>query len=166
MFLHHVALLVLSAILWSGSASGASSKAYASVSCAELTELREATDAATTRLAEWMERHCPGVLEDTDPFCRLQAHALLERLAEFGELKAALDAKGCVSRQLGDAGAQKNVSLTHLAATPPHPVDPPRTIGSFDDNWPWPRRPTFQAGLAATAAFRIRRCLADPECEW
>lgn len=97
MLLHHVALLVLSATLSSGSASGASSKAYASVSCAELTELREATDAATIRLAEWMKRHCPGSLEVTEPFCRLQSHSLLERLDELGELKAALAAKGCDS---------------------------------------------------------------------
>jgi len=51
----------------------------------------------------------------------------------------------------------------NLAATP---VDRLRAVGSFDDNWPWPRKPTFQAGLAASAAFRIRKCRANPDCEW
>lgn len=43
---------------------------------------------------------------------------------------------------------------------------PPKAISSHDTNWPWPRRPTFQAGVAASAAFRIRKCQANPECEW
>jgi len=51
----------------------------------------------------------------------------------------------------------------NLAATP---VDRLRAVGSFLDNWPWPRKPTFQAGLAASAAFRIRKCRANPDCEW
>ena len=68
---------------------------YESRSCAELVALRVATEAGATRLAEWMERHCPGALEDTQPFCRLQSDLLLERLDELGEVKAALDAKHC-----------------------------------------------------------------------
>jgi hypothetical protein len=51
--------------------------------------------AASTRLAAWMERHCPGSLETTEPFCKLQSGVLLERLEEIGELKTALEAKGC-----------------------------------------------------------------------
>jgi hypothetical protein len=39
-------------------------------------------------------------------------------------------------------------------------------VASFEDNWPWPRRRPFQAGLAATAGFKIRRCRANPEGEW
>jgi hypothetical protein len=45
-----------------------------------------------------MERHCPGAPEDTDPFCRFQSRSLLERLAELGEVKAAMEAKGCDRR--------------------------------------------------------------------
>jgi hypothetical protein len=78
---------------------------------------------------------------------------LLERLVELGEVKAALSAKGCERRGGVNAGDQEHASAA-LA------------IGSFEDNWPWPRRPTFQAGVAASGAFRIRKCRANPDCEW
>jgi len=164
MFMNPVSPLLLFTLTGAGS-SAPSSEGYASRSCAELARSREETDAAATRLAAWMEGHCPGALEDTQPFCRLQSRALLERLTDLGALKEALAAKGCESREVRD-GAQARASLMPLAATPSLPADPPRTIGSFEDNWSWPRRPTFQAGLAASAAFRIRRCQANPECEW
>ncbi|HSP17923.1 MAG TPA: hypothetical protein VLQ79_00300, partial [Myxococcaceae bacterium] len=111
-------------------------------------------------------RHCPGALEDTDPFCRLQSHALLERLDELGELKAALAANGCDRRATREAGAEGRASPVHVSTIPALPVDHPRTVGSFDDNWPWPRRPTFLAGVAATAGFKIRKCQEDADCEW
>jgi hypothetical protein len=82
----------------------------ASKSCAELVALREEADAAAARLAAWMERHCPGALEDTDPFCRFQSRSLLERLADLGEVKQALEAKGCELRQVRDASVQRRAS--------------------------------------------------------
>jgi hypothetical protein len=151
MFGNWVGPLVLSALLSSTGALAAS--ADPSRSCAELVALRQEAAATATRLAQWMERHCPGTLEDTDPFCRVQSRSLLERLDELGEVQAALEAKGCSLRDVRGASAQRRASL----------IQP---IGSFEDNWPWPRRPTFQAGLAASAAFRIRKCAANPECEW
>jgi hypothetical protein len=93
MFANWVGTLVLSALLSSTGPSAAS--ADASRTCAELVALREETDASAARLAAWMERHCPGALEDTDPFCRFQSRSLLERLAELGEVKVALEEKGC-----------------------------------------------------------------------
>jgi hypothetical protein len=164
MFVNPISPLLLFTLTAAGP-SAPSSEVNGSRSCAELARSREETDASATRLAAWMERHCPGALEDTQPFCRLQSRALLERLADLGALKEALAAKGCQSREVPDATAQGRTSLIHLAATPPL-VDPPRAIGSFEDNWPWPRRPTFQAGLAASAGFRIRKCRANPDCEW
>jgi hypothetical protein len=157
---------IAAALLTAAASSTVSSEAYASRSCAELGALREKTEAGAARLAEWMERHCPGTLEDTQPFCRLQSRTLLQQLDELGELKAALAAKGCQSREVRDADAQERGSPIRVAATPPLPVERLRIVGSFDDSWPWPRRPTFQAGLAASAGFRIRSCNADPECEW
>jgi hypothetical protein len=164
MFANWVGPLFMSALLPSTCSSAA--RVDASRSCTELVALREETDAAAARLAGWMEQHCPGTLEDTDPFCRFQSRSLLERLAELSEVKAALEARRCELREVRDAGAEGPASLIHLAATPPIPVDRPPTIGSFEDNWPWPRRPTFQAGLAASAGFRIRKCRANPDCEW
>ena len=166
MFVNHVGPLVVSVLLSTPGASPASSEAYASRSCAELAVLREQTDVGVTRLAEWMDRHCPGPLEDAEPFCRFQSRTLLERLGDLGALKEAFAAKGCDIREFREAGAQARASPMHVATSPPHPVEHPRTIGSFEDNWPWPRRPTFQAGLAASAAFRIRKCSANPDCEW
>ena len=151
MFLNPVVPLVVSVFLSSGGSSAPLSEADASSSCGELARKQEESDAAVSRLAVWMERYCPGALEDSEPFCRLQSHRLLERLDELGELKAALAAKGCERRDVRDAAL---------------PVRSPQRIGSFDDYWPWPRRPTFQAGLAATAGFEIRKCQADPDCEW
>jgi hypothetical protein len=129
------------------------SGASASRSCSDLAKAREEADAASTRLAAWMERHCPGSLETSEPFCKLQSGLLLERLAELADLKAAIAVQRCELGPVGDPGAQGAYLI-------------PRTIGSFDDNWPWPRRRPFQAGLAATAGFKIRRCRADPDCEW
>jgi hypothetical protein len=151
MFGNVVGPFVLAALLVAtgSSASGAD----AARSCAELVALREEADAAAARLAAWMEAHCPGALEDTDPFCRFQSRSLLERLAELGEVKAALEAKGCALHEVRGADARGPASL----------IQP---VASFEDNWPWPRRLTFQAGLAASAAFRIRKCAANPECEW
>ena len=166
MFVNAMGPLLLSTLLATAGASAAHSAPDVSASCAEFAQAREDAEAATERLAEWMDRHCPGSLEVTEPFCRLQSQALLEQLDRLGEVKATFAAKRCELHQVRDAGPQSRASLFHLASTPPRPVDPPRTIGSFDDNWPWPRRPTFQAGLAASAAFKIRRCRADPECEW
>ena len=165
MLVNQLIPLVLCAVLSSGS-SAPSSEAYASRSCAELGALREDTDAAASRLAAWMERHCPGALEQTQPFCRLQSRGLLERLDELGELKALLHAKGCPGRDIKGVSAGRGDGRVDHPANPPLSVEHPRSIGSFDDNWPWPRRPTFQAGLAASAAFRIRKCRADPDCEW
>jgi len=164
MFANWVGPLFLSALLSSTGSSAVN--ADASRSCTELVVLREETDAATARLAAWMERHCPGALENTDPFCRFQSRSLLEHLAELGEVKAALEAKGCEARELRDASARGRASLNQVAPTPLVSIDRPRTIGSFEDNWPWPRRPTFQAVLAASAGFRIRKCSANPDCEW
>src|SRR5215475_15081507 len=110
MFLNLVASLFISALL--------SSEAYVSPSCAELERAREEAEAAAARLGTWMEHHCPGALEDTEPFCRLQSRALLEQLVELGELKAAHAAKGCELREVRDAGAQGRASLIHLATTP------------------------------------------------
>jgi hypothetical protein len=165
MFVNPISPLFLFTLTAAG-ASAPSSEGYGSRSCAELAQSRQETDAAATRLAAWMERHCPGALEDTQPFCRLQSRALLERLADLGSLKEALAAKECESREVRDASAEGPASPIHLAGTPPLPVGSPRRIGSLEDNWPWPRRPTFQAGLAASAAFRIRKCQANPDCEW
>ena len=95
MFLNHLSPLLVSALLTSTGASASSSGSDASRSCSELAARREETDAAATRLAEWMERHCPGALENTDSFCRLQSGLLLERLDELGQLKAAIAANGC-----------------------------------------------------------------------
>jgi len=166
MFVKAIHLLVTSVLVLSASSSAPGPEAYASRSCAELAAKRNETDAAATRLAAWMERHCPGAREDTDSFCRRQSGFLLDRLAELGKVKAAIAAQRCDLREVPDAGAEGHASLRHLAVTPPLPVDHPRTIGSFEDNWPWPRRPTFQAGLAATAGFRIRNCRVNPDCEW
>ena len=149
MFVNPISPLLLFTLTTAGP-SAPSSEGYGVRSCAELARSREETDASATRLAAWMERHCPGVLEDTDPFCRFQSRSLLERLAVLGEVKAVLEAKGCEARELRDAGVAEHS----------------RTIGSLEDNWPWPRRPTFQAGLAASAGFRIRKCRANPDCEW
>jgi hypothetical protein len=150
MFVNPIGPLLLFALTAAGT-SAPWSEGYGSRSCAELARSREKMDAAATRLAAWMERHCPGALEDTQPFCRLQSRALLERLADLGSLKEALAAKRCERREARATAAQPSS---------------PRTVSAFDENWPWPRKPTFQAGLAASAAFRIRRCSADPECEW
>jgi hypothetical protein len=151
MFVNPV-LPVVTALLAAAS-SAASPRAYASRSCTELAAKRGEIDAAATRLAAWMERNCPGVLEQTEPFCRLQSGLLLERLDELGQLKAAIAAKQCEARESADVGAQD-------------PVQHPRAVASFDDNWPWPTRRPFQAGLAATAGFKIRKCRTDPDCEW
>jgi hypothetical protein len=94
MFVHPLIRVSLSLLL--SSAAAPSSKSYASRSCTELAAERSDTDAAAARLAEWMERHCPGEMENTEPFCKLQSQTLLERLDELGELKAALAAKRCV----------------------------------------------------------------------
>jgi hypothetical protein len=99
-----------------------------------------------------MERNCPGALEESQPFCRLQSGLLLERLDALGQLKAAIAARECELREVRDAGAQEPVR--------------PGALASFDDNWPWPTRRPLQAGLAATAGFKIRRCQADPNCPW
>jgi len=163
MFASSVGPLLLSALL---SSTGSSAASGDSRSCGELVALREEADAAAARLAAWMERHCPGTLEDSDSFCRFQSRSLLERLAELGEVKAALEAKGCETRELRGESVQGRVSPIHFAPIPLPSVDNPRTIGSFEDNWPWPRRPTFQAGLAVSAAFRVRECHANPDCEW
>jgi len=165
MFVNQMVPLVLSAALSSGSSSAPSSTAVASPSCAELAKTQEESEAAAARLAAWMDRHCPGAMEDTDPFCKLQSDGLLQRLDELGELRAALAAKGCALRDSPSAEHERG-SRSPVVASSPRPIDHPGTIGSFEDNWPWPRVPTFQAGLAASAAFRIRRCLDDPECEW
>jgi hypothetical protein len=149
MFVNLVMPVALSAILSSTGSFVPSSKAEESRSCAELAARREETDAAATRLAVWMERHCPGALEQTEPFCRLQSRLLLERLDELGQLKAAIAAKLCELLGVHDGGTQD-------------PVQHPRAVASFEDNWPWPRRRPFQAGLAATAGLKIRRCQADP----
>ncbi len=76
----------------------AESPAYLSWSCAELAAAQVTTEAGDARLAEWMERHCPGALENMEPFCSLQSHWLLERLASLAEVKSALRAKGCDGR--------------------------------------------------------------------
>jgi hypothetical protein len=54
----------------------------------------EKTD-AVDRLARWMDTHCPGRLEVTEPFCRRQSTQLLERAAEVGEVAAERRARGC-----------------------------------------------------------------------
>jgi hypothetical protein len=64
-------------------------------SCPELVSLRAEKQAAATRLAEWMEHHCPGEMESTEPFCRMQSGQLMERLVALGEVKSALHAKRC-----------------------------------------------------------------------
>jgi hypothetical protein len=156
----------VAALLTAAGSFPASSGIYASRSCAELAALREQTDIGVTRLAEWMDRHCPGALEDAEPFCRFQSRTLLERLGDLGALKEAFAAKGCEPRQSQDAGVYGRASPVYFAAAPALDSGRARRISSFDDNWPWPRRPTFQAGLAASAGLRIRRCRADPECEW
>jgi hypothetical protein len=100
MFVHSVASVF--AALLTAAASSTLSDAYASRSCTELTRSRDDAEAAATRLADWMERHCPGVSEQTEPFCRLQSGLLLERLDALGQLKAALAAKQCVARGSGE----------------------------------------------------------------
>jgi len=74
---------------------------------------------------------------------------LLERLDALGELKEAFAANLCERQSQASRGAAGALK-----------------IASFDDNWPDQRVPTFQAGVVATAGFKIRRCQADPECEW
>jgi hypothetical protein len=142
---------VFAALLAAAASSTTSSEAPASRSCSELARSREDAEAGAARLAAWMEAHCPGTLEETEPFCRLQSSLLLERLDALGQLKAALAAKRCEAASSSKVGAQERAS---------------QAIASFDDGWPWPRGRPFQAGLAATAGFKIRRCQADPECEW
>jgi hypothetical protein len=95
MFVSAVGPLLLSALLSSTGSSASSSQAYASRSCDGTGGVKEETDAEATRLAEWRERHCSGALENTEAFCRLQSRSLLGPLAELGEVKAALEAKGC-----------------------------------------------------------------------
>jgi hypothetical protein len=68
---------------------------YRTLSCAELASLRAETETAAARLADWMERHCPGDMESTEPFCRMQSGLLMDRLAELGEVKSAMHAKQC-----------------------------------------------------------------------
>jgi hypothetical protein len=165
MFVNPV-MAVAAALLTAAASATMSSETDASRPCAELGALRENTEASAARLAEWMEGHCPGALEDTQPFCRFQSRTLLERLDELGELKAALGAKGCQGGEVRNGDAPERASPVQVAATPPHGFEHLRIIGAFDDNWPWPRRPTFQAGLAASAGFRIRKCRANPDCEW
>jgi len=39
-------------------------------------------------------------------------------------------------------------------------------VASYEPGDPWPRRYPFQAGVAASAGFKIRKCLADSSCPW
>jgi hypothetical protein len=93
MFVHPFIRVSLWLLL--SAAAAPSSDASASRSCVELARSREEAENAASRLAAWMERHCPGEMERTTPFCRMQSGLLLERLDALGELKAALEAKGC-----------------------------------------------------------------------
>src|SRR5215469_12445913 len=129
MFANWMGSFLLSALLSSAGSSAAS--ADASRSCAELVARRDEANDAATRLAKWMERHCPGALEDTDPFCRFQSRSLLERLADLGELKEALAAKGCRFGEVREASAQGRASLIHVTPIPPVSVDSPRNVASF-----------------------------------
>ena len=159
MFVNPVAPLLVPVLLTAATSSASWSDAYVSRSCPELARSRLEADDAASRLAAWMERHCPGSLEVTEPFCRMQSGQLLERLAELGQLKGALEAKGCPLGQVQAASPAGDAASSPLGARTP-------AIASFEDNWPWPRRRPFQAGLVATAGFKIRKCAANPDCEW
>jgi len=104
MLVKSIGPLLLSTLLSSAGAPAARSAPDVPGSCAELVRARQETEAATARLADWMDRHCPGSLEVTEPFCRLQSRALMEHMAELGELKAALAAKRCELREARNAG--------------------------------------------------------------
>jgi hypothetical protein len=102
MFVNSVVSFFLSAVLASAGGSAARSAPDVSGSCAELARAREETEAATARLADWMDHHCPGSLEVTEPFCRLQSSALLERLSALGDLNATFAAKRCELHEVRD----------------------------------------------------------------
>src|SRR5690349_10343603 len=104
MFLNAVSPFLLAALL--AAPNSPLSGASAGRSCAELAKAREEADAVSTRLAAWMERHCPGSLETTEPFCRLQSGLLLNRLDELGQLKAALASKRCELPEGREASVQ------------------------------------------------------------
>ena len=71
MLVTHLVPLITSTLLATAGAGAASPNSTGS--CAELARAREDTAAAAARLADWMDRHCPGSLEVTEPFCKLQS---------------------------------------------------------------------------------------------
>jgi len=117
MFVNQLVPFICSTLLATAGASAPTSEPEFSDPCAELARAREDVEAATARLADWMDRHCPGSLEVTEPFCQLQSQSLLEQLDGLGEVKSSFAANRCELSELSDlrgVGAQASASLIGL----------------------------------------------------